>query len=62
VAAVEGRPQQSPHPARDHCLAPARSVGTSIGGHRYTRTFPSLPHLEIDASFLTDQHLSDLAD
>lgn len=41
-----------PHPARDHCLAPSRTANALTGGHRYTRMFPDLPHLEIDMSVL----------
>src|SRR5256886_4768811 len=34
-------------PARDHCVAPGRSVDAPLSGHRYTRMFPDLPHLSI---------------
>src|SRR5256886_12914680 len=34
-------------PARDHCMAPGRSVDAPLSGHRYTRMFPDLPHLSI---------------
>lgn len=45
------KPDQS-RPAHDHCLAPGRTVDTARGGHRYTRMFPELPHLEIDLALL----------
>ena len=51
AAAIE-RPQQPAHPARDHCLAPSRSVDTATAGHRYARMFPGLAHLVIDAPVL----------
>ena len=34
-------------PARDHCMAPGRATDAPLSGHRYTRMFPSLPHLSI---------------
>ena len=38
------------HPARDHCLAPARPVGAPLVGFegRYGRMFPELPSLRVD--------------
>ena len=41
-----------PHPARDHCLAPSRTEDTLGAGHRYSRMFPELPHLENDLALL----------
>ena len=38
--------RDAPRPARDHCLAPSRSDDTVGTGHRYTRMFPDLPHLQ----------------
>jgi hypothetical protein len=35
-------------PARDHCLAPARTADAPTGGGRYTRLFPDLPPLAVD--------------
>jgi hypothetical protein len=39
-------------PARDHCLAPARTAEVPTGGGRYTRLFPDLPALAIDAELV----------
>ncbi len=53
--AVAPEPQRNPHrTARDHCLAPARAADAPLGGHRYTRMFPDLPHLSIDPRLLHD--------
>lgn len=41
-----------PHPARDHCLAPSRTKDNVGAGHRYTRMFPGLPHLQNDLALL----------
>jgi Animal haem peroxidase len=41
------------HPvARDHCLAPGRSLGAPVYGGRYTRLFPLLPSLVTDEGLL----------
>jgi hypothetical protein len=52
VATTLQRPHDQPQPARDHCLAPARTSGAASGDHRYTRMFPDLPHLTIDPPLL----------
>src|SRR2546428_13805157 len=52
MAATAGRRAAQPRPARDHCLAPARTAAAPTGGHRYTRMFPELPHLTIDPTLL----------
>jgi hypothetical protein len=39
-------------PARDHCLAPARTAELPTGGGRYTRLFPDLPPLAVDAELV----------
>ena len=52
VATTLQRPHDQPRPARDHCLAPARTAGAPSGGQRYTRMFPDLPHLSIDPALL----------
>jgi hypothetical protein len=52
VAATLERPHDQPRPARDHCLAPARTAGAPSGEHRYTRMFPDLPHLTVDPKVL----------
>src|SRR5216684_8337990 len=52
MAATLERPRDQPQPARDHCLAPSRKAATPLGGHRYTRMFPGLPHLTIDPTLL----------
>ncbi len=52
VAATLEHPHDQPRPARDHCLAPARTAGGRSGRHRYTRMFPDLPHLIIDPVLL----------
>ncbi|OLC64983.1 MAG: hypothetical protein AUG06_04370 [Actinobacteria bacterium 13_1_20CM_2_65_11] len=52
MAATAGRRAAQPRPARDHCLAPARTADAPTGGHRYTRMFPELPHLTIDPTLL----------
>ena len=36
----------------DHCLAPARTDGEPLAGGRYTRLFPELPALAIEADLL----------
>jgi heme peroxidase len=41
-----------PAVARDHCLAPGRSVGAPVYGGAYTRLFPDLPSLVGDESLL----------
>jgi Animal haem peroxidase len=47
-----------PHPPRDHCLAPTRTVDAPLGhGGQYGRLFPDLPELECD-----DQALLALGD
>jgi hypothetical protein len=38
--------RDAPRPARDHCLAPSRTEDMVGAGHRYTRMFPDLPHLQ----------------
>lgn len=40
-------PARAMRPARDHCLAPARTADVLAGGGRYTRLFPELPPLEV---------------
>src|SRR5207237_958608 len=52
VATSLGRPHEQSRPARDHCLAPARTEYPLPGAHRYTRMFPDLPHLSIDPALL----------
>src|SRR6266498_2441755 len=46
----------TPHPtiARDHCLAPSRSIGvpTEDGSGKYGRLFPALPGFNADEEFL----------
>jgi hypothetical protein len=46
----------TPHPtiARDHCLAPSRSIGvpTEHGSGKYGRLFPALPGFNADEEFL----------
>jgi len=39
---------ERPRAARDHCLAPSRSVDPAAVNHRYTRMFPELAHLVIE--------------
>src|SRR5215467_11971880 len=39
-------------PARDHCLAPARTADVPTGGGRYTRLFPELPPLAVDVELV----------
>jgi hypothetical protein len=39
-------------PARDHCLAPSRSIDAPLAGHSYGRLFPDLPPLLADESAL----------
>jgi hypothetical protein len=39
-------------PARDHCLAPGRTAELPLGGGRYTRMFPELPALDVDAELV----------
>ncbi|HSS61100.1 MAG TPA: peroxidase family protein [Candidatus Limnocylindrales bacterium] len=51
MASIHRRPDQA-RPARDHCLAPSRSVDPLAGSHRYIRMFPVLPHLKIDPALL----------
>jgi hypothetical protein len=42
-----------PHPPRDHCLAPTRTVDAPLGhGGRYGRLLPGLPALECDDAAL----------
>jgi heme peroxidase len=42
-----------PHPPRDHCLAPTRTVDAPLGhGGKYGRLFPDLPVLECDDAAL----------
>jgi hypothetical protein len=43
---------QRAHPARDHCLAPSRTLRQPLGGGRYTRMFPELPPLRVDDALL----------
>src|SRR5215467_1602133 len=43
---------ERPRAARDHCLAPSRSVDPTAANHRYTRMFPELPHLAIEPAVL----------
>ena len=38
--------------ARDHCLAPSRTVDAPIGAHAYGRMFPDLPPLVIEEALL----------
>src|SRR2546430_14092343 len=52
MAATVDRQHDQPRPARDHCLAPARSLDAPQTDHRYTRMFPDLPHLSMDATLL----------
>ena len=49
MATAVDRSPQKPHPARDHCLAPSRVAAGDIG-HRYTRMFPDLPHLDVEVA------------
>ena len=44
--------RESQRPARDHCMAPGRATDSPLSGHRYTRMFPSLPHLSIGPDVL----------
>lgn len=48
---LDRKPLQA-RPARDHCLAPGRTGDAGVGGHRYSRMFPGLPHLSIDPTLL----------
>jgi Animal haem peroxidase len=42
-----------PHPPRDHCLAPTRTVDAPLGqGGKYGRLFPGLPVLDCDDAAL----------
>jgi hypothetical protein len=52
VAATLDTRRDPARPARDHCLAPSRSADTPGDGHRYTRLFPSLRHLQGDLALL----------
>jgi hypothetical protein len=52
VAATIAARRDSPRPARDHCLAPSRTADALGEGHRYTRMFPDLPHLQGDLALL----------
>ena len=52
MATTIDRKHHQSRPARDHCLAPSRTSESAIGDHRYTRMFPDLPHLTIDAPLL----------
>lgn len=50
---IEQRRAPSGHPARDHCLAPARTIDAPIEySGRYGRLFPDLPPLEADNASL----------
>lgn len=42
----------TPVGARDHCLAPSRTVDSPLGGGRYGRMFPQLPPLKVDDALL----------
>lgn len=51
-------PATHPHPPRDHCLAPTRTVDAPLGyGGKYGRLFPDVPALDCD-----DQALLALGD
>src|SRR2546430_11017499 len=52
MATTVDRQHDQPRPARDHCLAPARSLDAPQTDHRYTRMFPDLSHLSMDATLL----------
>jgi hypothetical protein len=45
-------PRTTPVSARDHCLAPSRTVDSPLGGGRYGRMFPQLPQLKCDDALL----------
>src|SRR5215469_7851948 len=45
-------PARALRPARDHCLAPARTADVPTGGGRYTRMFPDLPPLAVDPGLI----------
>jgi Animal haem peroxidase len=50
---IAQRPAPSGHPARGHCLAPARTIDAPIEySGRYGRLFPDLPALEADNASL----------
>jgi hypothetical protein len=49
-----GASARAAKPARDHCLAPARTAEVPTGGGRYTRLFPDLPALAVDAELLRE--------
>jgi len=52
MPALPNRETGQMRPARDHCLAPARAENARLAGYRYTRMFPALPHLKVDAALL----------